>query len=607
MGAVAETVSNAVSGTVKAVGSVVKGVGDIVESVAKPVFKAAEKTIDAALEDPIGTAAMVTTAIVAPQFLPLVSAANSAAHGASLEQIATGAAISYAGGQAGLQAAGTVPIEYAPLVQQAASGATRAAITGGDITQGALTSVINGQGNSALNNAVNGTTSSGGALPTTKEAEYTPAEPTSSSDTSQFTGLADTKPVDYSLFKGLTGTEPGFKAKLDETTVSTDTPVDYSINTAPTTAGNFDLTPVPGLKSMNGGTGLTLKDAEGGTYGALGYTPPNATYAIGDPNSFINDPNVTGTPLVQTDTSWNIPLPKFNFAGMLGLGNTGNQGVQTGVGGTQNLTAQKKTPEKYGLPSLLDGSELIGDSTGDPYYLERLRQLYGSITPNYQTASTNPIADPTKMATGGSASSSTTEDPFPIAKTPVVNQPFIGGGQRKNIQMAPLQQLKPQITQPRMASGGLPSKYAQALPQGHKPEFITGLTGYYASGKGTGQSDDIDAMLHDGDYVADADLVAALGDGSSKAGAEALEKFRRQVPHQQHAEGGQPVAAKIADGEYVFPASFVTAIGQGDNKAGAKILDKMREAIREHKRSAPTTKIPPKAKSPLEYLKMVKG
>jgi hypothetical protein len=158
-----------------------------------------------------------------------------------------------------------------------------------------------------------------------------------------------------------------------------------------------------------------------------------------------------------------------------------------------------------------------------------------------------------------------------------------------------------------LAHGGLPAKYAEALPPGHKPEFITGLTGYYAQGKGTGQSDDIDAMLHDGDYVADADLVAALGDGSSKAGAEALEKFRRSVPHQEHASGGHAVPAKIADGEYVFPASFVTAIGRGDNKEGAKILDKMREAIRAHKRSAPTSKIPPKAKSPLDYLKMVKG
>ena len=190
-----------------------------------------------------------------------------------------------------------------------------------------------------------------------------------------------------------------------------------------------------------------------------------------------------------------------------------------------------------------------------------------------------------------------------LAAAPITEAPF---------KLSGLKHLKQGISKaPRAmneyAQGGLPTKYAKAAPKGHNPEFITGLTGYYAQGKGTGQSDDIPAMLHDGDYVADADLVAALGDGSSKAGAEALEKFRRQIPHQQSAEGGAVVPAKIADGEYVFPASFVTAIGKGDNKAGAKLLDAMREEIRAHKRSAPTSKIPPKAKSPLDYLKMVKG
>ncbi len=86
----------------------------------------------------------------------------------------------------------------------------------------------------------------------------------------------------------------------------------------------------------------------------------------------------------------------------------------------------------------------------------------------------------------------------------------------------------------------------------HVPEFITGATGHYVKGRGDGQSDDIPAMLADSEYVFDADTVAALGNGSSDA--------------------------------------------------GAKFLDKFREAIREHKRSAPTDKIPPKA-SPLQYVK----
>jgi len=155
------------------------------------------------------------------------------------------------------------------------------------------------------------------------------------------------------------------------------------------------------------------------------------------------------------------------------------------------------------------------------------------------------------------------------------------------------------------ADGGL-SKYHKAAPKGHNPEFITGVTGFYAGGRGTGQSDDIPAMLHDGDYVIDADAVAAFGDGSSKAGNDALMKFMHQIPHEE-ANHGNPVPAKIADGEVVLPASFVTALGHGDNKHGAKMLDAMREELREHKRSAPTSKIPPKAKSPLDYLKMAKG
>jgi hypothetical protein len=86
----------------------------------------------------------------------------------------------------------------------------------------------------------------------------------------------------------------------------------------------------------------------------------------------------------------------------------------------------------------------------------------------------------------------------------------------------------------------------------HQPEFITGATGHYVKGKGDGQSDDIPAMLADGEYVFDADTVAALGNGSSDA--------------------------------------------------GAKLLDHFRESLREHKRSAPADKIPPKA-APLQYMK----
>jgi hypothetical protein len=82
------------------------------------------------------------------------------------------------------------------------------------------------------------------------------------------------------------------------------------------------------------------------------------------------------------------------------------------------------------------------------------------------------------------------------------------------------------------------------------------------------------------------------------------------VPHKgshyvQGAGGGQDdlIDAKLADGEYVFDAEIVAALGDGSNKRGAEILDKWRQKIRKHKRSASIDGIPPKAKSPLEYMK----
>lgn len=344
--------------------------------------------------------------------------------------------------------------------------------------------------------------------------------------------------------------------------------------------------------------------------------------------------NSSGYTAATTGTSDGVKVPASAIKAIL----DSTVGTNSGSGG--NATTQKTSPLSLGqdflngTPQMLAGAPVYGSKQAQAPD-SQLKQIYDTLTPelksvfaqrgiqpNYtygqQQPEVQPVAQdnydytkpPQFVASGGSIIDEAINPKFaPLSKTMLEGAPVIEHQSR----MGALRHLGQGISGGRRMStqgfshGGLPHKYAQAAPAGHNPEFITGVTGYYASGKGTGQSDDIPAMLHDGDYVADADLVAALGDGSSKAGAEALEKFRRSVPHQEHAEGGHAVPAKIADGEYVFPASFVTAIGKGDNKAGAKILDRMREEIREHKRSAPTNKIPPKAKSPLDYLKMAKG
>jgi hypothetical protein len=95
--------------------------------------------------------------------------------------------------------------------------------------------------------------------------------------------------------------------------------------------------------------------------------------------------------------------------------------------------------------------------------------------------------------------------------------------------------------------------------------------------------------------------------GSPLARASGGDVGHKGTHYVQGAGGGQDdlIPAKLADGEYVFDAEIVAALGDGSNKEGAKILDKFREEIREHKRGGSTKTIPPKAKSPLAYLRSV--
>lgn len=62
------------------------------------------------------------------------------------------------------------------------------------------------------------------------------------------------------------------------------------------------------------------------------------------------------------------------------------------------------------------------------------------------------------------------------------------------------------------------------------------------------------------------------------------------------------VPVNLSGGEYIFDADSVAALGDGNNAAGAKKLDELRQALRAHKRGAGNDEIPPVAKHPQEYL-----
>ena len=62
------------------------------------------------------------------------------------------------------------------------------------------------------------------------------------------------------------------------------------------------------------------------------------------------------------------------------------------------------------------------------------------------------------------------------------------------------------------------------------------------------------------------------------------------------------IPAMLADGEFVFPADVVAAIGNGSTKAGSDKLYDMMHGIRSHVRSAKPQDLPPEIKSPLDFL-----
>jgi hypothetical protein len=84
----------------------------------------------------------------------------------------------------------------------------------------------------------------------------------------------------------------------------------------------------------------------------------------------------------------------------------------------------------------------------------------------------------------------------------------------------------PTLTEePAMARGG---RNARRQPKGALSQMSR-----LSLGAGDGRSDSIDARLSDGEYVIDAETVALLGNGSTKAGAAMLDQMRQGIRKQK--------------------------------------------------------------------------
>ena len=291
---------------------------------------------------------------------------------------------------------------------------------------------------------------------------------------------------------------------------------------------------------------------------------------VNPPAVDVNPPIPTPPPLVQAAITPPTATPKVAAPAttmtpsyMYG---TGTQGTTIGAlpGNLQATFLQGANVKEYNPFENYDKYQQLAPihaaQGGSPLQLAQMQQGIAGVDPSlYNVLQKRQAPSYFTYGQDTSGGNPTTFAGSQLLGKPTPNIPVIPTGQKSGSDWL----YQGSGTNPlAMAGTGIPSLGAGTMAHGgqahdggegeHIPEFITGATGHYVKGRGDGQSDDIPAMLADGEYVFDAETVAQLGNGSSDA--------------------------------------------------GAAVLDKMREAIRHHKRSAPIDSIPPKSKSPLEYL-----
>jgi hypothetical protein len=149
------------------------------------------------------------------------------------------------------------------------------------------------------------------------------------------------------------------------------------------------------------------------------------------------------------------------------------------------------------------------------------------------------------------------------------------------------------------------AKASQPLVKAQPSEQAMPNQQYYEYGNSTS----IDDILGDGEESQKEEMSFAKGGLAApfeklyKSG-KMRQDFRRGDAVSGPGDGqSDDIPAMLADGEFVFPADVVAALGNGSTKAGSDQLYKMMHNIRSRARKAAPKELPPKALSPLEYLK----
>jgi len=464
---------------------------------------------------------------------------------------------------------------------QAVDTSVGSAISNGADVNNTITSVVNAANTTGANASVVAATAANAAV--AAGADVTTASNAATTAVSNVTAGTNAATT--------TGTTAG-------TNAATTTGTTAGTNAATTTGTAANTNTATGSNSntsTNAATGVTTNTAVDANTGVTTTTTTNTNTGTNTSVSTNTNTGVTTTTNTNTNTGVNT-----NTTTDTNTNTTTNTVVDTNTDLTTTINVNTDTGEITsvdGPGKVIDSSTVVIDGTAIDVTTGQV------LTPEEVNkrveAAKLKLATPKKQTPGAMAGPAFNEPTYK-AKDSDIAETWLGGRFRNLAPLAGLGALLPQDTpmfQEAQAISAL--RRASGIEDGaEKPG-----ADYYAYGTEPSYSKVLEPFMNGG-------TVQKYADGGKIMASPLMAASGGDVPHKgshyvQGAGGGQDdlISAKLADGEYVFDADIVAALGDGSNKEGAKRLDAMREAIRKHKRGGSIKSIPPAAKSPLAYLK----
>lgn len=618
MSAVAEAVGDIVEGAVDIVEDTVDTVGDIagdtldaVGGALESVGETLETTVQAALDDPIGTIATVATAVYAPYMLPAVSAGRTLANGGDLGDALTSAAISYVAqgvgdyvgdqlgtavnygtdigsqqtamlaAQTGDMMGGTLGGTVGNAAAAAASGATAAALSGGDVGQAA----INALGTYGLRMGVDYTINQAGQAIDAAGNVIADSDGTITSDTVDDGSVAEFGTEGNEFLPQPDSTTGISEGSTDGVAPEVGTDVDaFGKEIAPGDTNPY-ATPVTGDSTFQEGPGISESSPDGEIpeFGQEGneFLPQEDVPTSGvdvplvDPYEVDNVGNRDEADYL-TGQSPNVD-PLLNKAGQYLKNQFTGQLARNIFGSNTGDVRQRFAPNLTSLGGVGSSSiyDMLAGLQFDPGFSDDTSSMVQSSPVDSSISLFDPLgnaswAPQTKIGGLGFAGKYINQDADTYyvnkeqderakALEDVRNQPWLTDEDKERLINQEAGSPYYDFDQVNYALSPFSSGLTYAADgglMGHNPEFYSeggaSIGNRYVKGRGDGTSDSVPAML--------------------------------------------------ASGEFVIPADVVSGLGNGDNDAGAKVLDSFMEEIRKHKRGGSPRELPPDSKGPLSYL-----